>query len=154
MKDGKAGITIMTEWKIIQDRLSKIDDTMKLHIKENLRKISYPEIIYLKPPSESVKIKGAPKKVKPTQEDNSKKWPPSLFEHVDSHFTDSPIPKSQKSVLKGARISKPHPSMLMPKINDIEDMSFFMQKHIDRIVNVKGDGNCGYRVVSDLLGKE
>ena len=28
-----------------------------------------------------------------------------------------------------------------------------MHKYIDRIVNVEGDGNCGYRVVSALLGK-
>lgn len=42
MKDGKAGITIMTEWEIFQARFSKVNDTMKLHIKEKLRKISYP----------------------------------------------------------------------------------------------------------------
>lgn len=33
---------------------------MKLHIKEKLRKISYPKTTYLKPPLESIKIKGAP----------------------------------------------------------------------------------------------
>lgn len=38
---------------------------MKLHIKEKMRKISNPEITYLKPPSQQVKTKGASKKVKP-----------------------------------------------------------------------------------------
>lgn len=62
MMDGKTGITILTEWKIIQYRFSKVDDTMKLHIKEKLRKIAYQKTTYLKPPSKPVKTKYALKK--------------------------------------------------------------------------------------------
>lgn len=32
-------------------------------------------------------------------------------------------------------------------------MLIFMHKYIERIINVKGDGNCGFRVASTLLGK-
>lgn len=32
-------------------------------------------------------------------------------------------------------------------------MPFFMHKYIEQIVNVQGDGNCGYRAVSTLLNK-
>lgn len=70
MKDGKANIIIVIEWEIMQDRTSKADNTMKFHIKDQLKKIAYHKITYLKPPSESVKIKGALKKVKLTQDDN------------------------------------------------------------------------------------
>lgn len=75
---------------------SKSDDTMKFHIKEKLRKIAYPEPTDLKPPSGPVKTKDAPKKVKTTQDDNSTKQSPLYFEHVVSHFPDSPTLKSKK----------------------------------------------------------
>lgn len=140
-KDDKSNIFIMTEWKMIQERFMKVDDIIKLHIKEQLRKIACLEITYLKPYSKLVKIKGAPKKVKLIQSDNSTRWSPSYFEYVDSHFSDSPTPKSQKSVFKGARISKPSPPPSLPKIKFIEEMSFFMYKYIKRIVNVESDNN-------------
>lgn len=94
------------------------------------RLIIYPKITYLKPPSKSVKPKGSFKEVKPTQYENSMKWSPSYFEHVDSHFPKSPTLKSQKSVYKGVRISKPPLSPLMPKITYIKGMPLFMHKHI------------------------
>lgn len=107
-------------------------------------KISYPEIMDLKPHSEPVKIKGAPKKVKPTQSENSTRRSPSYFEHVNSHFPDSTTPKSQKSVLNGARISKPSPSPSLPKIIHVKEMSLFMHKYIEHIVNVRSDDNCDF----------
>lgn len=129
----------------------KVDDIMKLHIKKQLR--NYLEITDLKPHSEPVKTKDVPKKVKPTQSDNSTRRSPSYFEHVDSHFPDSLTLKSQKSVFKDARISKPSPLLPLPKIKHIKETSFFMHKYIERIVDVIGDDNCGFRVVSGLLGK-
>ncbi|XP_050888875.1 uncharacterized protein LOC127094048 [Lathyrus oleraceus] len=112
MKDGKSKITILIKWEVIQELLLKVNDNMKLHIKEQLRKIAYSETTDLKPPSQPVKIKGVLKKVKPTSSDNSTVQSPSYFEHVDKFFSDSPTPKSQKSVFKGARINKPHLSPL------------------------------------------
>ncbi|XP_058769861.1 uncharacterized protein LOC131643332 [Vicia villosa] len=39
-----------------------------------------------------------------------------------------------------------------PKIPFIDEMSVFMHKYIKQIINVLGDGNCGYQAVSALLG--
>ncbi|XP_058776064.1 uncharacterized protein LOC131650368 [Vicia villosa] len=140
---------------------------MKIHIKEQLRKIGYPETTDMKAPSQLVKTKGALKKSKPTLNDNSTTWAPSYCEHVDKLFPDSPTPKSQKSQTnsnKGARISKPPPTSIPPKIpiveempippkiSFIEEMLVFMYKYIERIINIVGDGNCGYLAVSGLLG--
>lgn len=73
-------------------------------------------------------MKGAPKKVKSNESRNSMSLTLSYFEHVDSHFPDSPTPKSKKNI-KDARITKPsHPSLL-PKIIHTEKMSLFMQKY-------------------------
>lgn len=88
MKDGKSNISIITEWKVTQDRFMKADNNMKLHIKEKLRNNVYPETTNLKPLSEPVKTKGALKKVKPTKSDNSIKRHHSYFEHIDSHFSE------------------------------------------------------------------
>ena len=144
MKSNKSNISILTEWEAIQERFLKADDATKLHIKEQLRKIAFPETTNLKPPSQPVKTKGAPKKVKPTPSDNSTTRSPSYFEHVDKIFPDSPTPKSQKSAFKGARISKPPPTPTSPKIPFIDHIPVFMHKYIERIVNVGGDGNCGF----------
>ncbi|XP_050895711.1 uncharacterized protein LOC127102382 [Lathyrus oleraceus] len=126
---------------------------MKLHIKEQLRKISYLETTDMKPPSQPIKTKGAQNKMKPTLKENSTTRPPSYFEHVYKVFSDSPTLKSQRSVVKGDRINKPPLTPPPPKIIFIDEMLVFMHKYIERIVNVAGDGNCGYRAVSSLLGK-
>lgn len=153
MKDGKSNISILTEWEVIQAIFLKADDNMKLHIKKQLRKISYPETTNLKPPSQPVKTKGDPKKLKPISSDNSTVRPPSYSEHVDKVFSDSPTPKSQKSFFEGAHISKPPHTPPSPKISFIDEISVFMPKYIERIVDVEGDNNCDYRVVSTLFDK-
>ncbi|XP_058727480.1 uncharacterized protein LOC131598969 [Vicia villosa] len=154
-KENDSKITISDELEVIMEKFAKADDTMKMHIKEQLRKIAFPETTDLKPPSQPVKTKGAPKKSKITQEDTSTKRSPSYFEHVDASFPDSPTPKSKCSDYKGARISKPPrtPPIKKSPIVYIDEMPLFMHKYIYNIVDVGGDGNCGYRAVADLLGK-
>ncbi|XP_058727221.1 uncharacterized protein LOC131598655 [Vicia villosa] len=148
---------------------------MKLCFKEQLRRIGFSETTDMKPSSQPVKTKGAPKKVRSTPNDNSTIQSPSYYEHVDKLFLDSPTPKSQKSQKssnKGAHLRKlpptPIPSQvpqvstpiqveevqIAPKIPLIDEMQIFIYKYIDQIVNVVGDGNCGFRAVSALLGKE
>lgn len=41
----------------------------------------------------------------------------------------------------------------MNQIKHVEDIPIFMHKYIGQIIDVKGDGNCKYRVVSGFLGK-
>src|SRR3954469_14034143 len=107
-KENYSKITISDELEVIMEKFAKADDTMKMHIKEQLRKIAFPETTDLKPPSQPVKTKGAPKKSKITQDDTSTKRSPSYFEHVDASFSEiHETPKSTCSGNKGARISKP-----------------------------------------------
>ncbi|XP_050918616.1 uncharacterized protein LOC127136054 [Lathyrus oleraceus] len=129
---------VLTHWKRL-----RFDDTM----------IAYLETTDLKPPSQPTKTKGDPKTLKPTLSDTSTVQSHSFFEHVKNVFSNSPTPKYQKSVFKGARISKPPPLPSPPKILFIDEMPLFMHKYIEWIVNVKGDDNYGYRAVSNLLGK-
>ncbi|XP_058750193.1 uncharacterized protein LOC131623212 [Vicia villosa] len=110
-------ISIISELEAIQERFSKADDNTKLYIKEQLRRIGFPETTDMKPSSQPVKTKGATKKVKSTPNDNSTTWSPSYCEHVDKLFPDSPTPKSQKSQKssnKGACLSKPPPTPIPP----------------------------------------
>src|SRR4051812_11227030 len=144
-KENDSKITISDELEVIMDKFAKADGTMKMHIKEQLRKIAFPETTDLKPPSQPVKTKGAPKKLKNTQEDTLIKRSPSYFEHADAFFPDSPTPKSKCSGNKGARISKPPrtpPIKKYPMIY-IDEMPLFMQKYIDNIIDVGTDDNCG-----------
>lgn len=79
MKDGKSNISILTEWEGIQERFLKVDDNMKLYIKEKRRKIDYLETTNLKRSSQPIKRKCASNKVKPTSSNNSTMWSPSYF---------------------------------------------------------------------------
>ena len=64
VKECTSNITITTELEVIINRFSKFVDSMKLHIRELLKKIAFPETTDLKPPSQPVKTKGASKKAK------------------------------------------------------------------------------------------
>lgn len=76
-----------------------------------------------------------------------------IFEHVDTHFPNSPILKPQKSIIKGGHIRKSSPLPLLPKIIHIEEIPIIFHKYIERVVDVKGDDNCGYHIVSSFLNK-
>ncbi|XP_050893614.1 uncharacterized protein LOC127100455 [Lathyrus oleraceus] len=132
MNEDKSNIIILTEWEVIQERFLEANDNIKIHIEKQLRKIVYLETTDMKPLSQPVKTKGAPKKMKSTSNDNSTTQSPSYFEHVEKVFSDSPTPKSKKkSVVKGIRISKPPHTLLPPKIIFIDEMSIFMHKYIE-----------------------
>lgn len=156
MKEGKLNISILIEWEVIQHIFLKLDDNMKLHIKEQLRKIAYLKTTNLKPPSQPVKTKGDPNKTKPTVSGDSTTRSLSYFEHVDKVFPDSPALKSQKSVVKGARISKPsHTHKYIDEMPIfIDEMPIFIHKYIEWIINVVGDGNCGLELFQIYSVKE
>lgn len=105
--EGSSNITITTELEVIVDHFSNAYDATKLYDKEQLRKVAFSETTNLKPPSQLVKTKGAPKKVKTSQDDSTTKRTSSYHEVVGELFSNSPIPKSKTSFKKGARISKP-----------------------------------------------
>src|SRR4051812_2758165 len=104
-KENDSKITISDELEVILEKFAKADYTTKIHIKEQLRKIAFPETTNLKPPSQPVKTKSAPKKSKITQDDTSTKRSPSYFEHFDASLPEiHETPKSKCSGNKGARI--------------------------------------------------
>lgn len=77
------------------------------------------------------------------------------LEHVYKLFSNSPTSKlKEKSVLKELVLANHLFHHTYQKIEFIKEMLVFMHQYIERIVNVKGDGNCGYQVVSALLSKE
>lgn len=65
-------------------------------------------------------------------------------------FQNLRLQNPKKNVFKDARINKPFPPPPLKKVKHIKEISFFMHKHIERIVNVEGDKNCGFRAVISI----
>jgi histone-lysine N-methyltransferase SETD2 len=129
---------------------------MKLQIREQLHHITFPETTSLTPPVEIAKTKGAKKRVKSSQCDSSTTRSPSYWEHVDSKFPDSqpsqskPLIPKRKTARMGIFSPKPTPILRNPLIHH---MPLFMHSYIEDIIDVKGNGHCGFRVVAEHLGK-
>ena len=66
-----AHFSVTEEWNAIQERLKRAPYKMKLHIKEKLHELGFPEDTMLKPPPRKVVTKGAPKRVKSTPKTRS-----------------------------------------------------------------------------------
>ncbi|KAH1226999.1 hypothetical protein GmHk_10G027358 [Glycine max] len=97
------------------------------------------------PPPSKVNTKGAPKKsMKRSQ--RSTKRDPSYCEYIDAfHFVQS----SNSSVKRSASSSEPpKPTRIIPMLDQFAP---FIQDFIHNVVDVKADGNCGYRSIVGLL---
>ncbi|KAL5127506.1 Protein FAR1-RELATED SEQUENCE 5 [Glycine soja] len=110
-------------------RLNFLDQGLsepEVSIKETkLWEIAYPDQNSMCPPPAKVNTKGAPKKAMSRNPSNS-------------------------SVRRTASSSEqPNRSTMMPMLDQFQP---FMHDFIDKIVDVKADGNCGYRSVAGLLG--
>ncbi|GAU51038.1 hypothetical protein TSUD_411730 [Trifolium subterraneum] len=141
------------EFNAIQERLNSSDYAMNLQIRDQLRQIAYPEITSLTPPVKQFETKGAKKRGKSA---NSSTREPSLWEHIDAQFPDSQASQSKPSIpkRKTARIGNLSPNAIPRRvIKYIEYMPLFMHSYIEDIIDVKGDGHCGFRVVAEYLNK-
>ncbi|KAH1215973.1 hypothetical protein GmHk_13G037002 [Glycine max] len=98
------------------------------------------------PPPSKVNTKGAPKKpMKRSQ--RSTKRDPSYWEYVDAFHS---LQSKNSSVKRSASSSKPlKPSRIIPMLDQFTP---FIQDFIHNVVDVKVDGNCGYRSIASLLG--
>jgi len=119
----------------------------------------------LKPPPRKVVTKGAPKMVKSTPKTRSTGRIPSTWETIDSQNPDNQRSQAKSNVpkSKGARLgtcshsqvstptSKPKPYLNIPYISQIPNI---MRPFVEEIVNVKGDGNCGFWVMARHLGMD
>ena len=143
---------------------------MKLEIKEVLRQLAFPEITMMSPPPRKVPTNGAKKKVdiaRSKEKITSTSRIPSSWEVVDSQNPDSqPSPSPTTSSYKkkkSARLGKtslsplpPPPRYPKPKpipvMRLIDYMSRFMLPFIEKVVDVIGDGHCGFRAIAEFMG--
>jgi len=153
----------MEEWNGIQERLKKCPYNMKLYIKEMMRQLAFPEDTNFSPPPKNVVTKGAPKRKRSTLKVSSTGRIPSKWEVIDSQNPDSQPSQLKKSLprRKDARLgtysrSQASSSASKPfwNISYISQISNIMRPFVQEIVNVKWDGNCGFRVIARHLGMD
>ncbi|XP_006577644.1 uncharacterized protein [Glycine max] len=142
----EAEVSIKEEMDRIYKRFKELDVCGKVTFKSKLREFAFPDKTSMCPPPTKVKTKGAPKKVMKRSE-RSTKCDPSYWEYVDAYHS---VQNSNTSV-------KPNPSSFEPlkptrMIPMLDQFPPFMHGFIEDVVDVKADGNCGYRSVSALLG--
>ncbi|XP_028186484.1 protein FAR1-RELATED SEQUENCE 5-like [Glycine soja] len=136
--------------KDVMETISKgfeeLDVCGKFTLRTKLWEIAYPDQNSMCPPPTKVNTKGASKKAM-SRNPRSTKHDPSYWEYVDAFES---MQNNNSSVRRTASSSEqPNRSTMMPMLDQFQP---FMHDFIDKIVDVKADGNCGYRSVSDLLG--
>ncbi|KAH1215312.1 hypothetical protein GmHk_13G036478 [Glycine max] len=98
------------------------------------------------PPPSKVNSKGAPKKLMKRSQRSTKR-DPSYWEYVDAYHS---VQNSKTSVRRTASSSEPpKPARMIPMLDQFAP---FIQGFIEDVVDVKTDGNCGYRSIATLLG--
>jgi len=148
--------SVAEEWSGIQERLKRVPFQMKLEIKEGLRLLAFPETTMLSLPPRKVQTKGAKKKIKSTPKTTRRI--PSSWETIDSQHPESqssPRKKSSQPKRKGARIGissvpVPKPSLVSRNYDSSSLMYYmpkFMRPFIEGVVDVIGDGHCGFCVI-------
>ncbi|KAH1192601.1 hypothetical protein GmHk_19G053794 [Glycine max] len=129
----------------ISKRFEELDVCGKFTLRTKLWEIAYPDQNSMCPPPSKVNTKGASKKAT-SRNPRSTKRDPSYWEYVDAFES---MQNSNSSVRRTASSSEqPNRRMMMPMLNQFQP---FMHDFIDKIIDVKADGNCGYRSVADLL---
>lgn len=169
-ESNELGFSVDDELKGIVERLKKLPFQMKLEVKEALRQLAFPETTMMSPPPQKATTKGAKKKVDIARSKGritSTSRIPSSWEVVDSQNPDSqPSPSPTTSSYKrkkGARLGKapisplPPPSRYpkpkaIPVMRPIDYMPRFMLPFIEKVVDVIGDGHCGFRAIAEFMG--
>ncbi|KAL5134613.1 Protein FAR1-RELATED SEQUENCE 5 [Glycine soja] len=130
----EAEVTIKEEIETISKRFEELDAGSK----DTLKKIAYPNQNSMCPLQSKVNTKGAPKKSMNRSQRSTKRDP-----SYGSMLINSSVKRSASSSdsLKPIRI--------IPMLDQFEP---FIQGFIHDIMDVKADGNCGYRSIVGLLG--
>ncbi|KAH1265974.1 Protein FAR1-RELATED SEQUENCE 5 [Glycine max] len=141
----EAEVSIKEEMDRIYKRLEELDVCGKVTFKSKLREFAFLDETSMCPPPTKVKTKGAPKKVMKRSERSTKR-DPSYWEYVDAYHS---VQNSNTSVRPSASsFEPPKPARMIPMLDQFAP---FMHGFIEDVVDVKADGNCGYRSVSALL---
>ncbi|KEH37073.1 hypothetical protein MTR_2g030885 [Medicago truncatula] len=169
-ESNEVGFSVDDELKGIVERLMKLPFQMKLEVKEGLRQLAFPETTMMSPPPRNVPTKGAKKKVDIARSKGkitSTSRIPSSWEVVDSQNPDSELSPSPTTSSykrkKCARLGKtslsplPPPSRYpkpeaIPVMRHIDYMPHFMLPFIEKVVDVIGDGHCGFRAIAEFMG--
>jgi len=139
-------VSIKEVMETISKRFKELDVCGKFTLKTKLWEIAYPDQNSMCPPPTKVNTKGAPKKAM-SRNPRSTKRDPSYWEYVDAFES---MQNSNSSVRRTASSSEqPNQRTMMPMLDQFQP---FMHDFIDKIVDVKADGNCRYWSVADLLG--
>ncbi|KAH1253189.1 hypothetical protein GmHk_04G009923 [Glycine max] len=142
----EAEVTIKEEIETISKRFQELDVCDKVTIKSKLREIAYPDQNSVCPPPSKVTTKGASKKPMNQNQRSTKRYP-SYWEYVDIFHS---VQNSNSSVKRSASSSDPpKPTRIISMLDQFEQ---FIQDFIDNIMDVKADGNYGYRSIAALLG--
>ncbi|KAH1266384.1 hypothetical protein GmHk_01G001886 [Glycine max] len=142
----KLEVSITKEMETITKRFKELDVYGKVTLKIKLREISYPDLNSLCAPPKKVKTKGAQKQPM-TKHQRSTKCDPSYWEYVDALHS---VQNSNSSVKRSASSSdQAKPRRIMPMLDQFHPR---IHDSIENIVDVKADGNCGYRAIVSLLG--
>ncbi|KAH1250309.1 Protein FAR1-RELATED SEQUENCE 2 [Glycine max] len=135
-------VSIKDVMKTIYQKFEELDVCGKFTLRSKLWEIAHPDQNSMCPPP----TKGAPKKTT-SRNLRSTKRDPSYLEYVDAFESKQ---NNNSSVRRTASSSEqPNQRTMMPMLDQFQP---FMHDFIDKIVDLKGDGNCGYRSVSSLLG--
>ncbi|AES75783.1 hypothetical protein MTR_6g059570 [Medicago truncatula] len=131
-------------------------------MKEVLRKLAFPETTSLSPPPQKEPTKGAKKKVDIRVDFKNPDRQPSVSPTTSSFgkrkgarlgkTSRSPLPPSTRFPMP---ISAPKPIMVPTSIlvlSPIDYMSKFMVPFIEKVMDVIGDGHCGFRAIAEFLG--
>lgn len=109
---------------MIQERFFKADDNMKLRLKEQFRKIAYPETTDLKPPSQLVKKKAFRRSSSLHRVTIQRCSLFCILNMLTKFFRAHKLQNLNKKIIfKGVRISKPPSSSPPSKISFIDEMS-------------------------------
>ncbi|RZB74634.1 putative protein FAR1-RELATED SEQUENCE 10, partial [Glycine soja] len=139
-------VTIKEEIEVISKRFDELDVAGKVNLKSKLREIAYPDHNSMCPPPSKVNTKGAPKKLMKRSQTSTKR-DPSYWEYVDAFHS---VQSSNSPVKRSASCSQPRqPTRIIPML---DQFASFFQGFIRDVVDVKADGNCGYRSIGALLG--
>ncbi|KAH1265937.1 Protein FAR1-RELATED SEQUENCE 5 [Glycine max] len=142
----EAEVNIKEEIETISKRFEELDVCGKLTLKSKLRDIAYPDHNSMCTPPSKVNTKGASKKpMKRSQ--RSTKRDPSYWEYVDAFHS---VQSSNSLVKRSASSSEPPKTTRI--IPMLDQFAPFIQDFIHNVVDVKADGNCGYRSIAGLLG--
>ncbi|KAL5194002.1 PKS-NRPS hybrid synthetase [Glycine soja] len=139
-------VDIKDVMETIYQKFEELDVCGKFTLRSKLWEIAHPDQNSMCPPPAKVNTKGALKKTT-SRNPRSTKRDPSCWEYVDALESQQ---NSNSSVRRTASSSEqPNRRTMMPMLDQFQP---FMHDFIDKIVEVKGDGNCGYRSVAGLLG--